>query len=124
MNILLWILQIALAGKFVSVGYTHGVRPDPTKMQPGIERLGSAARPLLIVITLLTFLGAIALILPAATGIAAWLTPWAAAALALLALVSIGLHIRCREHPLVVADLILAVLAALVAYGRWVIVPL
>jgi hypothetical protein len=38
-NILLWVLQIALAVKFLSVAYTHGLRPDPEKMQRGNQRL-------------------------------------------------------------------------------------
>ena len=60
MNLLLWALQIILAVKFVSVGYTHGVRPDPTKMQRGMQRFGAAMRPLLIAIAVCMFLGAVA----------------------------------------------------------------
>jgi hypothetical protein len=41
MDVVLWALQIALAVKFVSVAYTHGLRPDETKMQRGIQRLGA-----------------------------------------------------------------------------------
>jgi len=123
MNIVLWVLQVALAVKLVSVAYTHGIRPDPTKMQPGLQRLGAAARPLLILIALAAFLGGVGLVLPAATGILTWLTPWSAALLALMTLVAIGFHITCRESPNVVVGLVLFVLAAFVAYGRWVIAP-
>jgi hypothetical protein len=124
MNIVLWALQVVLALKFVSVTYTHGLRPDEAKMERGVQRLGALARPLLILIALCMFLGGADLILPAATGILTWLTPWSAALLALMMLVSIGFHVACCERPKIVVDLVLFVLAAFVAYGRWVIAPL
>jgi len=76
--------------KFVSVAYTHGLRPDPAKMQRGTQRLGAAARPLLTLIALGAFLGAVGLILPAATGVWASWTPWSAALLALMMLPAAG----------------------------------
>ena len=123
MNIVLWVLQVVLAVKFVSVAYTHGIRPDPTKMQRGLQRLGTAAQPLLILIALGAFLGGVSLVLPAATGILTWLTAWSAALLALMMVVAVGFHVTCRESPNVVVGLVLFVLAAFVAYGRWVMVP-
>jgi hypothetical protein len=123
MNIVLWVLQVALAVKFVSAAYTHGIHPDPTKMQRGLQRLGAAARPLLILIALAAFLGGICLVLPAATGVLTWLTPLSAAVMALMMMLAIGFHIACRETPNVVVGLVLFVLAAFVAYGRWVIAP-
>ena len=125
MNIALWLVQIILALKFVSTAYTHGLRPNPAKMQRGRQRLGAAARPLLMAAALGVFLGAVGLILPAATGILAWLTPWSAALLALMMVAALGFHVVCREGRLsIVAGLILFVLAATVAVGRWVIAPL
>jgi hypothetical protein len=123
MNVVLWALQIVLALKFVSVAYTHSFRPDQTKMQRGIERLGTVARPLLTLIALCAFLGSVGLILPAATGILTWLTPWSAALLALMMLLAVGFHVACRETPNIVVGLVLCALAAFVAYGRWVIAP-
>lgn len=124
MHIVLWVLQIGLAVKFVSVAYTHGVRRDHPDMQRGQQRFGTAARPLLIVIALCTFLGALGLVLPAAIATLAWLAPPAAALLALLLLPAAGLHIACREKPKVVGSVVLFALAAFVAYGRWGIAPL
>jgi hypothetical protein len=68
-------------------------------------------------------LGAVGLILPAVTGILTWLTPLAAALLALMTLLAVGFHVACREAPNVLAGLILFALAAFVSYGRWVIAP-
>lgn len=124
MNVVLWALQAVLAIKFVSVAYTHGLRPDQTKMQRGRQRLGALARPLLTLIALGAFLGGISLILPAMTGIMAWLTPWSATLLALMMLMAVGFHVACRESPNTLVSLILFALAAFVAYGRWVIAPL
>ncbi len=123
MNIVLWALQVILALKFASVTYTHGLRPDPAKMERGIQRVGALARPLLILVGLGTFLGALGLILPAAIGVLPWLTPLSAAALALMMLCAIGFHLVCRERAKTIVAVVLFALAALLAYGRWVIAP-
>jgi len=53
----LWLLQIVLArapstiglvGAFCSAAYTHGLRTAQVKMQRGMQRMGAAARPLLV----------------------------------------------------------------------------
>ena len=123
MNTVLSALQIVLAVKCISVAYTHAVRPDQTKMRRGVDRLGAAARPLLVLISLGAFLGAVSLILPAVAGSLAWLTPWSAALLALTMLLGVGFHVGCRENPNIVPGLILCALAAFVAYGRWAPAP-
>jgi len=124
MNLVFWALQIILAIKFLSVAYTHGLRPGRSEMQSAMERLGAAARPLLIVVALSTFAGALALVLPAAAGLWTGLVPWAAAMLSLMMLGAIGFHVACREEASVVPGFVLLALAAFVAYGRWVMVPL
>lgn len=123
MNTVLWILQIVLCLKFVSVAYTHGFRADQAKWQQGMQRFGAAARPLLALIALCAFLGGVGLILPAATGILTWLTPLTAALLALMMLLAVGFHVACRETPNIVAGLVLFALAAFISYGRWAIAP-
>jgi hypothetical protein len=122
-NTVLWILQIALCLKFVSVAYTHGFRTDQAKWQQGMQRMGAVARPFLTLIAACALLGGVGLILPAATGILTWLTPLAAALLALMMLLAIGVHVACRETPNIVVGLVLFALAAFVSYGRWVIAP-
>jgi protein-S-isoprenylcysteine O-methyltransferase Ste14 len=124
MNIALWVLQAILSIKFISVAFTHGIRQGQTQMRQGIQKMGQIARPLLIVIAILTLLGSVGLIVPAAFGVLTWITPLTAATLAALMLVSIVLHINCREKPNTIADIILFAIAAFVAYGRWAISPL
>lgn len=123
MNSVLWILQIVLCLKLVSVAYTHGFRADQTKMQQGMQRIGGIARPLLTFVALCAFLGGVGLVVPAATGVLTWLTPLAAALLALMMLLAIGFHVACRGTRHIVPGLVLLVLAVFVAYGRWVIAP-
>ena len=124
-NTLLWALQIVLCIKLlsVSVAFTHGFRQDQTKMQQAMRKLGDAAGPLLTLVALAALLVAAGLILPAATAALNWLTPVAAAVLAVMMLSSIGLHVSARETPNIPVSLILCAMAAFVAYGRWALGP-
>ena len=124
MNTVLWVIQIILSIKFVSVAYTHGIRRDKAEIQQAMRKLGAPAMPLLALAGLGTFLGGLSLVLPAASGSLGWLVPWAAALLAVMSLLSIGLHTVARQSPKIWVSLILFALAAFVAYGRWLIVPL
>ncbi len=124
MNIVLWLLQVVLGIKFVSVGLTHGIRHDKAEMAQGIQKMGKPARPLLIVVAIVTVLGGAGLVAPAALRLPGWLAPLSAALLGGLMLLSIVFHINCREKPHVFVSVILFAMAALVAYGRWMILPL
>jgi hypothetical protein len=124
MSIFLWVLQILLAIKFFSVAFTHGLRPDETKMQRGSRGFGTLKKPLLILTAIFCFFGGIGLILPAVVEILIWLTPLTAAILAGMMLLSIVFHIKCCEKPNFAVSLILFALAGFVAYGRWILAPL
>jgi len=123
MNIALWVVQIVLALKFFSTAFTHGVRANQAKVERANQRYGKMGRPLLTIIGLCTLLGGAGLVLPGALRILTWLTPLAAALLALMMLGAIKFHVICNDKPIIVADLVLFALAAFVAYGRWVIAP-
>ena len=76
------------------------------------------------IIGILEILGAIGLILPAATGILPWLPPLAAAMLAFVMALAILFHARRPgEASNIVLNAILGVLGLAVAYGRFVIEP-
>jgi hypothetical protein len=68
-------------------------------------------------------LGALGLILPVATGIYPWLTPLAAAALALLMFMAATFHAQRREGTEAALNLVLLVLLLFIAYSRWELVP-
>ena len=78
---------------------------------------------LLRAIGVLEVLAAIGLILPVLTGVLPWLTPLAAASLVVLMVFAIAFHLRRGERPNIALNAILLVLAAFIAYGRLVIVP-
>ena len=69
-------------------------------------------------------LGAVGLILPALTGILPWLTPLAAIGLVLVMIGAAFTHFRRGESSNIIGNLVLLALAAFVAYGRFVLVPL
>jgi uncharacterized membrane protein len=104
----------------VGVGSTHAFR-----YERAVERLpwmAAVGRPRMAVIGTLEILGAIGLIAPAVTGVLVWLTPLAAAMIALLMVFATVFHWRRRER--FVGNVFLLVVAAFVAYGRVAISPL
>ncbi|MCI0393448.1 MAG: DoxX family protein [Chloroflexi bacterium] len=124
MNVVLWIVQVLVGLAFVAAGYTHGFRAEQMRSQQGMQWIAAVPRGLLNFIALSEILGGIGVIVPALTGILPWLTPLAAAGLALIMLLAAGFHLMRREYPNIVFNLILLALAAFVAYGRFVIQPL
>ncbi len=123
MNIVLWILQIVLGLAFGAAAYFHSFGAAQAQLQPGAQWIGEVPQPLLYFIALCELLGGVGLILPAATKILPWLTPLAAALLAVMMLLAAGFHLTRGEYPNIIFTLILGALAAFVAYGRWRLVP-
>lgn len=124
-NVLLGIGQILLALTFAAVGYSHAFGFERAAQRPRMGWMSAVGRQSMAVIGVLAVLGAIGLILPAATGILPWLTPTAAAALALLMVFAAMFHARRPgEGPNIVGNAVLGVVAALVAYGRFIAAPL
>lgn len=118
MNIALWIVQALLAIAFGMAGLMKITQPKEklAAQQPWVEDFAPTTVKL---IGTLEVLGAIGLILPLLTGILPWLTPLAALSLALTMLGAMATHLRRHEYPNVVLNLVLLVLTALVAYGRF-----
>lgn len=148
-NTILWDVQAILAIKFLAEAFSHVFQTGRPVWQFALQRLGARSGPatavsctaigqgnlpatavppqvrlVLRVSSIFMALGAIGLIVPAATGILSWLTPLAAALLALLMLRGILFHLRCRAKTTALVNLVLAALAVFVTYGRWFLVPL
>jgi len=123
MNVILWVIQIILSIKMITVCYTHGLRQSQPAMQEAIQNTGKYSLSLLHLISIGAFIGVIGLILPGVTGSSIWITPAAAAILAAMLLASIFFHVRSRVKPNIFVSLILAAFAAFVACGRWMLVP-
>jgi len=123
-NLLLWVGQIVLALVFLGVGYSHTAGFERSSTQPRTAWLTAVGRERMRIIGILEILGAIGLIVPAATGILPWLTPLAAAALAVLMVLAAMFHARRPgEGPNIVFNLVLGAIAALIAYGRFIVAP-
>ena len=121
MDIALWIVQIILSIKLITVSYTRGLRQSQPVMQEVIQKLGKFAQPLLNMIAVCTFIGAMGLILPGVFGSATWLTPVTAVVMSIMLLFSIFFHVRSREKPKIFVSVILFAFAVFVAYGRWML---
>jgi uncharacterized membrane protein len=122
MDVILWVAQIALAVLFVLFGVTHVMRRET--MRERVPWMWAVPREGLVAIGLLEILAAIGLVLPAVTRIQPWLTPLAALCLAVLMVFAIVFHVTRREMPNVVFNAILGLLAAFVAWGRFIASPL
>jgi hypothetical protein len=123
MNILLWVLQVALAFLYLSGGAYKLLNFDEiAKQMSPISRGGAGA------LGVIEMLGAVLLIVPAAAKWLPVLTPLAATVLALETLALAGLFARhslklTATNPLVWA-VVIGLLSAFVAFGRYVLSPL
>lgn len=117
LHLSLWVVQVLLAAMFLMAGGTKLTAPIDTlqtQMAWVAGGLGGAVR----YIGFAEVLGAIGLLAPAALRILPWLTPLAAAGLAALLAGATGTHIVRGEFAMVPVTLVLAGLAAFVAWGR------
>jgi hypothetical protein len=122
MNILLWIMQSALAFLYLSGGAYKFFKPEDVASQ--VPMISHAA---LRAFGVIEVIGALLLIVPAATKWMPVLTPVAAGVLAIETLVLAALYAQvslkiAATNPLVWAA-VMGLLVAFVAYGRYAISP-
>jgi uncharacterized membrane protein YphA (DoxX/SURF4 family) len=114
----LWIVQALLALLFMFAGVSKLIMPVE-EMTKDIQMPGAFLRFIAVV----EILGALGLVLPSLLRIFPWLTPLAAAGLVVIMIgatvVSLQLGVAVALMPLVVG-----LLAAFVAYGRWKLAPI
>ncbi|WKU06533.1 DoxX family protein [Micromonospora sp. HUAS LYJ1] len=123
MNVFLWIVQILLAAIFAGAGLTKLTQPK----EKLLDRMGWVRNvpPLQVkALGAAELLAALGLVLPGLAGIATVLTPLAAVGLVIVMAGAIVVHVRAREHPGTVMTVVLLVLAAFVAWGRFGPYPL
>jgi putative oxidoreductase len=122
MNIILWIIQALLALVFLMAGFMKTCQP----IKALAEKMSWVTKVPSVLVRLLgiaELLGAIGLILPALTHILSWLTILAAIGLALVMVGAIVLHAVRREVGGVGLTIVILILSAFVAYGRWILLP-
>jgi putative oxidoreductase len=114
LHISLWVAQALLALAFAAAGTMKLVTPvEETTQQLGLS--GALIR----FIGVSEVLGAIGVIVPAATRIKPWLTPLAAAALTVVMVLAAMFHISRGELSSTPANFVLGALGVFVAWGRW-----
>jgi hypothetical protein len=123
MNVLLWVVQVALALLSVAGGAYKVFSFDELAKMPA---MGALSRSVWGALGAFEMLCAVLLVVPASKRMR-FLTPLAAAALALESLALAGLYARyslevTTTNPLVWV-IVMALMAALVAYGRYVLRP-
>ena len=119
MNSALWIVQVLLALMFLFVGGMKLVLPLD-KLTGPVELPGWFTR----FIGVAEVLGAIGLILPSLLRIKPWLTPLAAVGLVLIMIGAIAVTLAGGMVGPALFPLVVGLLAAFVAYGRWRLAPI
>jgi uncharacterized membrane protein YphA (DoxX/SURF4 family) len=117
-NIALWIVQGLLAVAFLMAGFMKSTKPKD-ELAERMAWVNDFSANAVKTIGVLEILAAIGLILPMATGILPWLTPVAAIGLVLTMIGAAITHIRRDEMPAIGVNIVLLLLAAFVAYGRF-----
>jgi DoxX-like family len=119
MSYALWIVQGLLALVFLFAGGAKLVLPLEA-MQGPVSLPGSFLRFLGVV----EVLGALGLILPGLFRIRPALTPLAAAGLVIIMIGATVITLRAGQVTAALISLVVGLLAAFVAYGRWRLAPL
>ena len=118
-EIAVWIVTGLLAVVFLGVGILKITQPKPALVAAGQGWAEDFPDQGVKAIGVLEVLAAIGLVLPALLGIATVLVPLAAVGIALLMIGAAVVHVRRREYPNVVGNLVLAALAVFVAVQRF-----
>ncbi|MEU5721842.1 DoxX family protein [Micromonospora sp. NPDC047738] len=119
MNIVLWIIASLLAVAFLAAGAMKLVQSKEKLAASGMGWTENASASTIKLIGALELLAAVGLILPAALDIAPVLVPLAALGLVLVMLGAIVVHARRKESQSIVVNVVLLVLAAVVAWSRF-----
>ncbi|MCU1277807.1 MAG: hypothetical protein JWM53_1353 [bacterium] len=117
LNLALWIVQIVVGAMFLLAGVMKSTQPID-QLAKRMKWVPALSPSTVRFIGISELAGGLGLIVPWATGIAPILTPIAAAALVVVMILAVGLHIKRHEWPEIVPGLVLGGLSAFVAWGR------
>lgn len=119
-----WIVQILLALAFGMAGLWKLTTAPEALVQQGLAWAVAVPPVLVKFIGLSEFLGAVGLVLPAATRIKPQLTAWAASGLVTVMVLASGFHLMRGEAMAAPVNLVMGLLAAFVAWGRFKKAPI
>lgn len=122
MNILLWVLQVLAALLFGASGAMKLFLFD--KVSADVPSFGALPRGVWMVLGFLELVCVVGLIVPAALPWQPRLTAVAATVLALETLLFAWVHVKYRELTPIVFSIVLGLLMAFLAYGRFVLAPI
>jgi uncharacterized membrane protein len=120
MNIALWVVQALLAALFLFAGGIKLVTPMEEMMKQMPQPLPSW---FVLFTGVVEVLGAIGVILPRLLGIRPGLTPLAAAGLVIVMIGATVYAFAAGDVASALIPLVVGLLAAFVAYGRWRLAP-
>ena len=119
MNVVLWVVAGLLAALNLVSGLVKVSQPREKLAAGQMGWAGDMSDGTVNMIGMTEILGAIGLILPLATGIATLLTPLAAVGLVVIQLGAVVVHVRRGEGKTVPFNVVLVLLGAFVAIGRF-----
>lgn len=122
MNILLWVLQIALAWLCIAGGVYQIFKVD--ELAKGVAAMRELPRALWVALGAVGLVAGLGLVLPGAIGVVPFLTPIAAAAVVAQSGLISALYVYHRDHSPLVFSAAMTLVAAFVSYGRFALDPL
>lgn len=117
MDSVAWVFSAVLAVVLLITGVIRAFFYEQARKS--FPWVGDVPRWLVHIIGVAEIVGALGLILPAATGVYAWLTPLAAVAVGSLMLLAAGFHAWRHEGTEAALSVIMLLLTAFLAYSRW-----
>src|SRR5271166_6224870 len=128
LNVLLWTLQVLWGVFFSFTGFGKVLCYDPAVWNHTLHQVAwfsAVPQGLVVFIGACEGLGGIGLILPAMTGVKPKLTPFAAIGLTLIMILAAIFHIVRGEYSFFLpVNLVLGGVAAFIAYGRLMAMPI
>ncbi len=119
MNDVLWVVAWVLAASFVASALLKLTRPKEQLQNSGLGWVEDFRPQTIKLIGVAEGLGAIGLVVPALVDVVPVLVPVAATGLAVVMVGAIATHLRRREWPLAVVNLVFLGLLVFVAVGRF-----
>ena len=119
MNIVLWIVAAVLAVAMLGAGGMKLARTRDQLREAGLAYVEDFSPGAIKTIGALEVAGAVGLVVPPLLGIAEWLAPLAALGLLLTMIGAVVVHVRRGETGQLMPPVVLGVLAAVVAWGRF-----
>jgi len=121
MNILLWVLQIALAWLCIAGGVFQIFKIE--QLQKNVASMRALPRGLWRFLGAFGCFAGLALVLPGATNVLPVLTPIAAAAAAAESVLISAFYIYYRDYSPMIYSVAMAIMAAFICYGRFALKP-